>query len=130
MKCATCGRPLNTTDRRRKYCSQSCRDSKGSSRPHLRAVDPGEAPPGPPKPRLLEVDVAAREGTDLELLLALRDRVAKTIADPNCPARELASLTKRLEEIRKSISSERLRLKEELADAEFVPDEPWDEAAI
>ncbi|RRJ85913.1 hypothetical protein EG850_11020 [Gulosibacter macacae] len=128
MKCSTCGKPLNSSDRRRRYCSAKCRDNKGKHR-HLRAVEPDE-PPSALEPRTLAVDEAARDGSDLELLMAMRDRVAETVADPNCPPRDLAALTRRLEELRKQIAAERLRLKEELADAEAVDDETWDEASI
>ena len=128
MTCSTCGRPIGSNDRRRRYCSAACRDQKGATR-HLRAVEPDEAP-SPLEPRSMKVDLAARDGSDLELLMAMRDRVADEVANPNCPARDLAALTRRLEELRKQIVAERLRLKEELADAEQVDDEPWDEEAI
>lgn len=42
---------------------------------------------------------AAQSGDDVQLLTALRDRIAKTLADPDTPARDLASLSKRLLEI-------------------------------
>lgn len=128
MKCSTCGKSMSSTDRRRRYCSAKCRDNKGKRR-HLRAVEPDE-PSSALQPRTLAVDEAARDGSDLELLMAMRDRVAETVADPNCPPRDLAALTRRLEELRKQIAAERLRLKEELADAEAVDDETWDEASI
>lgn len=128
MTCSTCGKAIDGSDRRRRYCSPKCRDNKGKAR-HLRAVDLDEMPT-PLQPRTMKVDIAAREGSDLELLTAMRDRVAEAVADPNCPARDLAALTRRLEELRKQIVAERLRLKEELADAEDVDDEEWDETAI
>lgn len=128
MKCSTCSKPIPGNDRRRRYCSQACRDAKPASR-HLRAVELDEVP-SLAEPRVMKVDAAAREGTDLELLMAMRDRVADEVANPNCAARDLAALTRRLEELRKQIAAERLRMKEELADAEHVDDEPWDEEAI
>lgn len=84
----------------------------------------------PRGPRTLTVDVAAREGSDLELLMAMRDRVATKVADPNCPARDLAALTKRLEEIRREIAVERTKLKEEAADAASAPDVEFDASAV
>lgn len=90
----------------------------------LRAVADGEKPAGP---RTMAVDVAAREGTDLEFLMSIRDRVATQVADPTCPARELASLTRRLEEVRKLINAEKARLSDEsggvdVEDGEFDAD--------
>ncbi|WP_417556232.1 hypothetical protein [Microbacterium sp.] len=62
--------------------------------------------------------------------MAMRDRVAEQVADPNCPPRDLASLTRRLEEIRKQIGAERERLRKEAEDDDTVEDEAWDEEAI
>lgn len=131
MKCATCRKPLGTSDRRRRYCSDFCRANKPDTS-HLRAVGADERPPAAEtaKPRTLTVDVAARDGSDLEFLMSIRDRVADQVADVTCPPRELASLTKRLEEIRKQIGVERARLREEAVDAADAPDEKWDETAI
>lgn len=129
MKCARCNKKLETADRRRRYCSVTCRENKAKPARHLRAVEPDE-PEAPAGPRRMTVDDAARDGSDLELLMAMRDRVATQVADPNCPPRDLAALTRRLEELRKEIAAERLRLKEEAADAEVVADEAWDEAAL
>lgn len=92
----------------------------------LRAIGPDDAP----EPRVLAVDVAAAEGTELELLMAMRDRVASTVADPNCPPRDLAALTRRLREITKDIEALRAREREEAADAAEVADEAWDSEAI
>lgn len=131
MKCATCRKPIGSTDRRRRYCSDFCRVNATRS-PRLRAVGEDERPTEtkPAGPRRLKVDVAAREGTDLELLMAMRDRVAEQVADPTCPPRDLASLTRRLEEIRKQIGAERERLSKEADDGDDVEDAAWDEEAI
>jgi hypothetical protein len=134
-RCPDCGDPLPKNDRRRKYCSDRCRKNasqkrvKRASPRHLRAVEPNERR-NPLDPRQLTVDVAAKEGTELELLMALRDRIATQISDPNCSSRDLAALSKRLEELRKSISAERLRLKEELADADDVEDEALEASSL
>lgn len=131
MKCATCRKLIGSSDRRRKYCSPHCR-ANAPVRPKLRAVDPGETATGlkVPEPRQMAVDRAAREGSDLELLMAMRDRVAETVSDPTCPPRDLAALTRRLEEIRRQISAERQRLAEESADAADIPDEAIDAASF
>lgn len=70
----------------------------------LRTVRPGEtAPAKPVQPK--SVAQAAKAGTHRELLVAMRDRVAVAVTSPDCPARELASLTKRLADIAKEIDS-------------------------
>lgn len=55
-----------------------------------------------PKPRRSSVAEAAQSGDRLELLVAMRDRIAKTISE-DCPPRDLASLTRRLQDIAKEI---------------------------
>ncbi|WP_433584561.1 hypothetical protein [Microbacterium hydrocarbonoxydans] len=84
----------------------------------------------PGQPRRLSVDVAAVDGTDLELLMAMRDRVASAVANPDCPPRDLASLTRRLDEIRKQIVAERVRLAEEGGDVGQVEDGEFDPSAV
>lgn len=64
----------------------------------LRSVTPGE-----PAPKRKSVADAAQSGDRRELLIAMRDRIAKTISDPDCPPRDLASLTRRLQDIAKEI---------------------------
>lgn len=145
MKCATCRKPLGTSDRRVKYCSAYCRANKPPQPKRslgLRVVGDDERPidsdapvPDPDhdgglEPRSLTVDVAAREGSDLEFLMAIRDRLADAIADATCPPRELASLTRRLEQNRQQINAEKARLREEAEDAEHVDDERWDADAV
>lgn len=132
MKCNTCKKPLGTTDRRVRYCSARCRANKPKPR-HLHALKPGEMPAnaGPPEPRKMTVDVAARDGSDLELLMAMRDRVADQVADVTCPPRDLAALTRRLEEIRKQIGAERARIAEEVSGvAATITDGEFDASAI
>ena len=64
----------------------------------LRSVTPDD-----PAPRRKSVADAAQGGDRLELLVAMRDRIAKTISDPDCPPRDLSSLSRRLQEIAKEI---------------------------
>ena len=90
----------------------------------LRAVLPGEL-----VVRSLRVDEAAASGSELELLSAMRDRVAVAVADPNCPARDLASLTRRLREITKDIDVVRAR-EAEAVDGGNAPDAAFDAEAI
>ena len=65
----------------------------------LRAVKPGE------RSRERTVLQAAKSGDQRDLLVAMRTRVAKAVQDPETPARDLASLTKRLMEIAKEIEA-------------------------
>lgn len=67
----------------------------------LRAVAPDEV--GPTKKHT--VTSAAAEGSLRDLLVAMRDRVAKDVESPNTPARDLAALTRRLLEITKEIEA-------------------------
>lgn len=143
MLCATCRKPIGTSDRRVKYCSAYCKANKPASPARkLRAVgederpvDPNAPVPDPDQethrePRTLTVDVAAREGDDLEFLMAIRDRLARAVADETCPPRELAALTRRLEQNRQQINAEKARRREEDDDADHVDDERWDEDAV
>jgi hypothetical protein len=68
----------------------------------LRAVGDGEAPSPPEKVK--SISQAARDGSERELLVAIRDRIAETVERADCPPRDLASLTKRLQDIRKEIA--------------------------
>lgn len=64
----------------------------------LRAVSPGD-----PAPKRKSVADAAQSGDRLELLVSMRDRIAKAVSDPDCPPRDLAALTRRLQDIAKEI---------------------------
>ena len=84
----------------------------------LRAVAADEK--APPK----TVSQAAEAGTTRELLVAMRDRIARAVENPNTAARDLAALTKRLVEVVRDI--EAIDAREE-QDAESGPteDEAW-----
>lgn len=98
-------------------------------KPPLRAVRAGEKPAKPPvKP--MSVAEAAKSGDHRALLVAMRERVAKAVADVDCPPRDLAALTRRLQEIAKEIESIDLRAKEEAKEGGAVPDEEWDAEAL
>ena len=89
------------------------------SRP-LRAVKPGEKSGEKPESKKLSVAQAAASGNHRALLVAMRERIAKTVSDPDCPPRDLASLTRRLQDIAKEIEAIDLRAKEEGSDAADV----------
>ena len=93
---------------------------------HLRAVKPNEKPS--PK---LSVSQAAATGDHRQLLVAMRERIAKTVSDPDCPPRDLAALTRRLQDIAKEIEQIDLRAKEDGADAaDVAADEEWYSSAL
>lgn len=96
--------------------------------PKLRAVADGEAQP-PPKPK--SVADAAKGGSRRDLLVAMRDRIATAVSSADCPPRDLASLTRRLQDIAKDIEAIDLRAREEGADAADVQgDEAIDASAF
>lgn len=81
-------------------------------------------------PSELSLTDAAAHGDDLAMQLAMRKIVAAKIADPQCPARELASLTKRLHEINREIKELEALKAEEDGDAAHTSPEAWDDSAI
>lgn len=95
----------------------------------LRAVDPDEKPPKKPKAPMT-VEQAAASGDHRALLVAMRERVSKTVSRDDCPPRDLAALTRRLQEIAKEIDEIDLRAKEEAEDGASTPDEAWDAEAL
>ena len=67
----------------------------------LRAVGPDEKPQAK-KPKT--VAEAAKKGTQRELLVAMRDRIADTLTR-DCQPRDMAALTKRLQDIVRDIEA-------------------------
>lgn len=99
---------------------------------NLRAVPGGKSDKPAPKEPAAKQDVAqaAESGDHKALLVAMRDRIAKAVRDPECPPRDLAALTRRLQDIAKEIEAIELREKQEAAEDATAPDEPWDEEAL
>lgn len=97
--------------------------------PPLRAVKSGEKPPARSR-RKQNVVEAAESGDHRELLLAMRERIARTVNNPDCPPRDLAALTRRLQDIAKEIDSLDRRAKEEAKEDAVAVDEKWDETAL
>lgn len=91
----------------------------------LRAVKPDEK-----APKKLDVAEAAASGDHRTLLVAMRDRIAQTVRNPDCPPRDLAALTRRLQDIAKEIEAIDLRSKQEADEDAIAPDEEWDEEAL
>jgi len=84
----------------------------------------------PTKPKT--ITEAAEAGDQRELLVAMRRRVAATVQDPACPPRDLAALTRRLQEIGREIEALDAKAKQEAAEDgdTGTPDEDWDSEAI
>lgn len=95
----------------------------------LRAVTEADAPTR--KPKKLSVQEAAASGDHRDLLVAMRERVAQAVSDPTCPPRDLAALTRRLQDIAAEIEQIDLRAKQEAEDdAAEVEDGDFDESAV
>lgn len=94
----------------------------------LRAVAAGEKPPARKAPKTIVE--AADEGTARDLLVAMRNRIARTLDEPNCPARDQASLSRRLLEIRKEIEAIDAAAEQEAAEDAEVEDEAFDAEAL
>ena len=90
----------------------------------LRVVTPAD------QPERLSVSEGAATGDHRKLLVAMRERIARTVSNPDCPPRDLAALTRRLQDIAKEIEQIDLRAKEEGSDADGVADEAWDPEAL
>ena len=90
----------------------------------LRSVKAGEKPAVPRRPRT--VAEAAAKGTHRDLLVAMRERIALTVSNPDCPPRDLAALTRRLQDIAKEIEAIDLRAAEEGEHRGATEDEAWD----
>lgn len=93
----------------------------------LRVVAPDETAKAPTKTKT--VSTAAADGDRLELLVAVRDRVAKAVEDADTPARDLAALTRRLLEVAKDIEILKAAKDQEENDA-GAEDEAFDATAI
>lgn len=92
----------------------------------LRAVAPDEK--AERKPRTIVE--AADQGSARDLLVAMRNRIAKTLDEPNCPARDQASLSRRLLEIRKEIEAIDAAAEQEAAESASHEDEEFDASAV
>jgi len=75
----------------------------------------------------MSVSEAAQSGDELALLVAMRDRIAVAVTDPECPKRDLASLTLRLANIVKEIKAvESAEGDDEIGQAANLPDAEFD----
>jgi hypothetical protein len=92
--------------------------------PKLRAVGPGEK-----SQRKLSVVEAAVLNDHREMLVALRNRVAKSVESADCPPVALAALTRQLTLISKELSVLDSAAEDDpVGVAARTPDEAWDGA--
>jgi hypothetical protein len=82
----------------------------------------------PPTRKPKGVVDAADSGDRLELLLAMRSRVARAVQDANTPSRDLAALTRRLLDIANDIAA--IEHEREEDGGSDVPDERFDSSAV
>lgn len=99
------------------------------ARKSLHVVSPDDAPPSP-SPRKLTVAQAAESGDHKGLLVAMRERIATAVSAAGCPPRDLASLTRRLQDISKEITALDHAEKAEAERGGPTPDEAFDASAI
>jgi hypothetical protein len=94
----------------------------------LRAVGPDEKPPAADPPKT--VSQAAESGTTRELLVAMRNRIARAVESDRTAARDLAALTKRLAEVVKEIEAIDVKLTQEAREDAIPGDEEWDASSL
>jgi hypothetical protein len=94
----------------------------------LRAIDPGEVVPKPPRRKTMTE--AAATGDDLALFEALRTRLVESLNDARTPAHAVAPLARTLAQTTEQIDR-LVRQQEADASTEAVAgDEAWDSSAI
>lgn len=97
----------------------------------LRAVAPDEKPRRATRLKKGKtVAEAAASGKHRELLVAMRERIAMTVSDSRCPPRDLAALTRRLQDIAREIEQLDARAGEEGTARGDVADEAFDASAV
>ena len=94
----------------------------------LRVVASNETPARPVRKK--SVAQAAELGDHKGLLVAMRERIATAVSDPECPPRDLASLTRRLQDISKEITAIDHAEKAEAERGGPTEDEAFDASAI
>lgn len=100
-----------------------------TTKPRLRSVAPDEKPMAS-RPRT--VADAAKSGTHRELLVAMRDRIAQAVSSAECPPRDLASLTRRLQDIAREIAALDAQAEsgEAATDGSAYVDRPFDASSL
>ena len=94
---------------------------------NLRAVAPDEKPAkADPK----SITAAIGTGRQRDILIATRNRIARTLDDPKCPPRDLAALTRRLDDVVEKLVALDQAAKQEADESGLVEDEAFDASAI
>lgn len=100
-----------------------------ASTARLHVAKPEDAPPPPAKP--LTITEAARNGDRLAELQAMRLILAGAVQNPKTPARDLASLSRRLIEVGREVEELEALARQEGGDGEQpAADEALDPAAV
>jgi hypothetical protein len=73
---------------------------------------------------------AAATGDHRALLVSMRERIAQAVSDVDCPPRDLAALTRRLQDIAKEIEAIDARAAEEGEAGVAVEDGDFDASAV
>ena len=78
----------------------------------------------------MSIKEAAASNDRLKLLLAMRTRIAEAVDDPDCPPRDLASLTRRLQEIAKEVAEIKERAEQEAVRNGSGSGKKWNPASV
>lgn len=89
-----------------------------------------DATPKPKKKPPRTITEAADQGTQRELLVTMRTRIAKSLDDPTTMARDLASLSRRLLEISREIDAIDVADLQEATENAEAADEAFDASAL
>lgn len=76
------------------------------------------------------VTQAAQSGSEKELLVALRGRLATAVESPETPPRDLAALTRRLMDVSKELRGVEARESEEAVGGDVPGDEEFDPETV
>ena len=93
----------------------------------LRAVADGEKVERVPPSSVSE---AVTDGTPRDELVAMRNRIATAIDDPNIRGADLASLSRRLMEIGRELAAQDAASKQEAVESDVADDEDFDASAV
>lgn len=103
---------------------------KRAAAPALRSVAADETVEAEDVREFRSIADAAAGGTARDLLVATRNRIARTLDEPNCPARDQASLSRRLLEIRKEIEAIDAAAEQEAEENAEAEDAAFDASAV
>ncbi len=96
----------------------------------LHIAKPADVPARPKRTRRKTVAEAAASDSRRDLLVAMRDRIARTVTSADCPPRDLAALSRQLVLLAKEIEALDLAEKAEADRSGHVDDEEFDASAI